>query len=84
MHPTFSRRCLLAAAIVVAFASHVRAQTYAFTTVAGQAPNAYGSNPAGAADGAGHAARFDSPTGIAIDSSGNLFVADKNNVSDQL
>jgi hypothetical protein len=43
------------------------------TTVAGQA------GVSGSADGTGSAARFNSPTGIAVDGSGNLFVADTNN-----
>jgi len=34
---------------------------------------------AGSADGAGAAARFDNPAGIAIDAGGNLYVADQNN-----
>jgi hypothetical protein len=33
----------------------------------------------GAADGPGHAARFDRPTGLAMDSVGNLYVADTGN-----
>jgi sugar lactone lactonase YvrE len=34
---------------------------------------------AGSADGTGNAARFSSPEGVAVDSSGNLYVADTNN-----
>lgn len=44
--------------------------SYAFSTVAGLA----GTN--GFADGTNNAARFDSPGGLAIDRSGNLYVAD--------
>ena len=40
------------------------------TTLAGLAGNA------GSADGTGSAARFDNPTGVAVDSAGNVYVAD--------
>jgi serine/threonine protein kinase, bacterial len=40
-----------------------------------------GSGAAGAADGQGVAASFRGPTGIVVDSSGNLFVADTDNAS---
>jgi len=43
------------------------------TTIGGLAGNY------GAADGTGSAARFDSPSGIAVNSAGNLFVADWDN-----
>jgi sugar lactone lactonase YvrE len=43
------------------------------TTIAGLAGSP------GSADGAGSAARFNSPTGIAVDGAGNVFVADTNN-----
>jgi sugar lactone lactonase YvrE len=43
------------------------------STVAGAA-----SEESGAADGAGAAARFESPTGIAVDRSGNMYVTDAN------
>jgi hypothetical protein len=33
----------------------------------------------GSSDGTGAAARFDSPSGVAVDSAGNLYVADTNN-----
>src|SRR6266852_3937063 len=42
---------------------------YTFTTLAGQASN-------GSADGTGSAPRFNSPRGVATDSSGNVYVAD--------
>lgn len=38
-----------------------------------------GNGKAGFANGAGDAAQFDTPCGIAVDASGNLFVADLNN-----
>jgi len=43
------------------------------TTLAGSPGNS------GSADGTGSAARFNQPTGIAVDASGNLYVADYNN-----
>ncbi len=43
------------------------------TTLAGQAEQA------GSSDGPGASARFDSPQGIAVDSAGNVYVADQNN-----
>jgi sugar lactone lactonase YvrE len=43
------------------------------TTLAGSA------GPAGSADGVGGAARFNSPAGVAADSSGNVYVADSGN-----
>jgi len=43
------------------------------TTLAGQA------GPGGATDGAGTAVRFNSPGGVAVDSAGNIYVADTGN-----
>ena len=43
------------------------------TTLAGSAGNP------GAVNGTGSAARFDAPAGVAVDSSGNVFVADRSN-----
>ncbi len=50
----------------------VSAQSYSFMTWAG-------SSPQGHADGVGRAALFDEPRDVAIDPSGNLFVADTGN-----
>ena len=43
------------------------------TTLAGLAGNS------GSADGTGSAARFNYPTGVAVDSTGNVYVADRGN-----
>src|SRR5438132_8252225 len=45
---------------------------YTFTTLAGQ-------GSIGSADGTGSAARFNYPSGVATDSSGNVYVADSFN-----
>src|SRR5690242_14950878 len=54
------------------FTSGVLAQTYTFTTWAGYA--GYGS-----ADGITNTARFYNPAGVALDSSGSLYLADQRN-----
>ena len=46
-------------------------EPYSFTTLAGVAP--------GSTDGAGSAARFNHPYGVAVDNAGNLYVADTYN-----
>jgi hypothetical protein len=45
------------------------------TTLAGSAGNS------GSADGTGSAARFSAPTGVAVDTAGNVFVAEQNNAT---
>ena len=60
---------------LIADLTAVSAQTYTFTTIAGVAGDAaYGS-----ADGSGGSARFANPNGVAVDGSGNVFVADREN-----
>jgi sugar lactone lactonase YvrE len=56
----------------LAFALQADAQTYATTTFAGQ-------SGVGSADGTGSDARFFNPAGVAVDSSGNVYVADSGN-----
>jgi len=57
------------------FANTIRKITSAgvVTTLAGSAGNT------GSTDGTGSAARFSSPHGVAVDTAGNVFVADRNN-----
>src|SRR5581483_7270572 len=57
--------------ILLMIASSVAAQNYTFTTLAGGGP--------GPTDGTGSTAQFNQPTGLAIDSSGNVYVADSYN-----
>src|SRR5947207_15288228 len=63
---------LLLIELAVLPALRVQAQStyepYTFTTFAGLPP--------GSADGTGSAARFNSPSGVAVDSAGNTYVAD--------
>jgi sugar lactone lactonase YvrE len=54
--------------------TQAKAQEYTFTTLAGSAE----AGP-GAIDGAGSAARFYQPSGVAVDSAGNVYVADFRN-----
>jgi hypothetical protein len=65
---------LLAAALVMAARTQATAQEYTFTTLAG--PPELGP---GSADGPGSLARFRAPSGAAVDSAGNLYVADRSN-----
>ncbi len=61
---------LLLAALATAAVTQAMAQEYTFTTLAGP------DESPGAIDGTGGAARFNTPTGVAVDSAGNVYVAD--------
>src|SRR5438552_3659116 len=72
------RKCIVWALAVLAFpmsATRTRGQTiytpYAFANLAG--------NGNGYRDGTGSFASFSSPTGVAVDSTGNVYVADTGN-----
>jgi sugar lactone lactonase YvrE len=71
------RNIALCLPVMASLASPLAAQSdyatpFAFTDYAG-------SGASGSADGTGAAARFNEPYGVALDSAGNLYVADKNN-----
>src|SRR5688572_25591787 len=71
----FFRAGLTIAAGLVATIAHAQsnyATPYFFTTLAG-------ATSSGAVDGIGNAARFNTPQGVAVDASGNVYVADTNN-----
>jgi sugar lactone lactonase YvrE len=65
----FAFGCTLSGAITVGAQSNY--EPYSFTTFAGIA--------AGNVDGAGSAARFNLPNGVAVDGAGNVYVADRYN-----
>jgi sugar lactone lactonase YvrE len=58
--------------VSVAAAQSIYSEAYTFTTFAGQ-------SSIGSADGAGSDARFNYPEGVAVDSAGNVYVADSGN-----
>ncbi len=64
---------LLLAALTMAATSQATAQEYTFTTLAGP------DETPGAIDGTGSAARFYLPSGLAVDSAANVYVADELN-----
>lgn len=63
---------VLAAMCLMSLPAVAHGADYRFTTFAG-AP------PGGSADGAGPAARFNLPTGVAVDGAGYVYVADRHN-----
>ncbi len=65
---------LLLAVLALAATTQAKAQEYTFTTLVGPAE----AGP-GAIDGPGSAARFYLPEGVAVDSAGNVYVADTSN-----
>ena len=65
--------CIMLAILCGAAALQVRAENYTITTFAGPV------EIPGAIDGTGSAARFYYPNGVAVDSSGNVYVADTDN-----
>jgi hypothetical protein len=65
---------LLLAALAMAAITRATAQEYTFTTLAGPPEAGWG-----AIDGPGNAARFANPCGAAVDSAGNVYVADTEN-----
>src|SRR3974390_2473416 len=80
--PARTRRCLAMAAAGLGLALALSAsrllaqasyQSYSITGIAGS----FGGY--GYSDGTGSGARFLNPTGVAVDSAGNVYVADRNN-----
>ena len=69
----FACRVLVGCCFLVVTALTIHAQPMVFTTFAGPAGGQ------GSADGAGNAARFGLPFGLATDSAGNVYVADWGN-----
>ncbi len=63
----------MAAALFITGALHLQAQQYQWTNFAGSP------GVTGTANGTGAAARFNSPGGLAVDGSGNIYVADGRN-----
>jgi sugar lactone lactonase YvrE len=63
--------CFVSGLLLVA-TSRVHSQTFSFTTLAGSAS-------IGSADGTGAAARFSSPSGVASDNQGSIYVTDSGN-----
>src|SRR4051812_29183244 len=65
----------IAGGLMICGAIHVsHAETYTFTTLAGSSATLINS-----AEGTGSAAQFNLPRGVAVDTSGNVYVADSLN-----
>jgi sugar lactone lactonase YvrE len=69
---TFRYCFLIGSALLFAGRPEGRAQPFTFATLAGQ-------GNVGSTDGPGSSARFNAPIGVAVDSTGNLYVADTDN-----
>ena len=69
----FTRRFLALGLIATAFCASASGQSYGISTLAGQP------NSPSYLDGTGGGARVNNPAGVAVDGSGNVYVADTNN-----
>lgn len=73
------RRHIGLALLAFSYSASLSAQSYHFITLAGRSKATGAPDGAGAADGVGSVAEFSFPWGLAVGSSGNVFVADNNN-----
>jgi sugar lactone lactonase YvrE len=70
MDVAFVKKIVWSVLALVAIQAGLHAQDFQFTTIAGLA------GAMGSADGSNSVARFDGPTGVAVDGATNLFIAD--------